>query len=188
SVDRFVDPHAPVPVDPAVRAGLVERLGLPGVRLALTLLRTGSATRDELSGQLVARSGLDDLRDAIGELFIEWRRVLKARSALIALDALVRAQPHPDRARLLAALDRALTNGHELRELRLLAALRAGRTRLPPPDREEAVRLIGGTGPGLAARLGGELTAEQAWAAAADAGDRWRAHAVDPRHRQDHRP
>src|SRR5437764_4765994 len=187
SVARFVDPQAPVPVDPAVRAGLVERLGLPGVRLALTLLRTGSATRDELSGQLVARSGLDDPRDAIGELFIEWRRVLKARSALIALDALVRAQPHPDGARLLAALDRALTNGHELRELRLLAGLRAGRTRLPPPDREEAVRLIGGTGPGLAARLGGELTAEQAWAAAADAVDRWRAHAVDPRHRQDHR-
>ena len=49
------------------------------------------------------------------------------------------------------------------------------------------MRLIGGTGPGLAARLGGELTAEQAWAAAADAVDRWRAHAVDPRHRQDHR-
>ncbi|OLE26413.1 MAG: hypothetical protein AUG44_13045 [Actinobacteria bacterium 13_1_20CM_3_71_11] len=154
SVDRFVAPGFPVPVDQRTRAGLLDRFGLVGVRLATTLIRTGAGSRAVLAEQLVERSGLAALRAAVDELFLDRAPLLKARSALLALGSVVRTRPHPDAIRLTVAIERAIASAHELRELGLLGALRSDRTGLPPDLAAEARRLAGWEGPDLPARLG----------------------------------
>jgi hypothetical protein len=189
SVDRFVSPRFPVPLGVEERYRLLDRFGLLGVRLATTLVRTGTASPITLSAQLLHRSGLADLRESVSQLFVERRHVLKARSALVALEQVVRGEPHPAARRLAVDLERALAGAHDLRELRLLGALRSGRTSLPSELDEEARRLVGAGGTGVAARLGldeGTLQA-QAWAVAAGAVRRWRAEVDRPRYRQDQR-
>ena len=96
SVDRFTGPEFPVPLDVPTRTALLDRLGLFGVRLAGTLIRTDRAAHAALSGQLLQHSGLTDLRDAIRELFLDRRHLIKARSALRALQIAVQVWPHPN--------------------------------------------------------------------------------------------
>lgn len=189
SVDRFTHPRFPVPLDVEVRAGLLDRFGLFGVRLAITLVRTGATAPAALSTQLVQRSGLPDLRESVSQLFVERRHLLRARSALVALESVVRREPHPGARRLAVDLERALACAHDLRELRLLGALRSGRIRLPAELDEEARRLIGASGTAVGARLdlAGDATGAEAWAVAADAVRRWRDEAEQPRYRQDQR-
>jgi energy-coupling factor transporter ATP-binding protein EcfA2 len=188
SADRFVAQRFPVPVDPSVRAALVDRLGMAGVRLAITLVRTGSVG-PELAGQLVARSGLTDLCEAVEELFLRRYEVLKAAATLTALRELVATDPDPGGVRLLAELERTEASAHEVRELQLFAALRGGRTDLPAHLRDEALRLTGATGTSVAERLGtpDDTPRSHALALAGKAVDRWRAEADDPaspHHRQ----
>lgn len=142
SADRFV--QLPAPVEPAVRQRLLAGFGLFGIRLATTLIRQGSATVPALSAELVQRSGLADLRDCIERYFTGREQVLKARAVLIALEIVLRMEPRPDAATLAAELDRVLAGAHEFRELRLIAALRTGRTVLPDDLSAEALRLIDG--------------------------------------------
>ncbi|WP_306745690.1 hypothetical protein [Saccharothrix yanglingensis] len=182
SADRFVGDDFPVRLDPAVRRGLVERFGVFGVRLTTTLIRQGFDTQVKLTGQLVQRSGLGELRDSIGVYFTERREVLKARSALLGLDVVLRAEPRPGSAPLAAALERVLATAHDFRELRLLAALQGGRTRLPDDLEPEASRLVGGLGTDLPTRLGMEYepTAPELRHAVLDTLNRWRDHTADP--------
>jgi hypothetical protein len=181
SADRFVAQRFPVPVDESVRAALVDRLGMAGVRLAITLVRTGSVG-PQLSGQLVARSGLTDLCEAVEELFLRRYEVLKAAATLTALRELVAADPHPGAVPLLAELERVEASAHEVHELRLYAAVRAGRTDLPAHLRDEALRLTGATGTSVADRLGtpDDTPRSHALALAGKAVDRWRVEAEDP--------
>ncbi|MDQ0377904.1 GTPase domain-containing protein [Amycolatopsis thermophila] len=172
SADRFVAEDFPAPVAAAGRAALIERFGLFGVRLALTLIRRGANTLPALAGQLVPRSGLTDLRDAIDGYFAARREVLKARSALIGLEVVLRMEPRPAAAPLATELERLLAGAHDFRELRLTAALRTGRTVFPAEVKSEALRLIGATGTSRAERLGADpvLLAVR----------RWRDHAENP--------
>ncbi len=176
SADRFTGAGLPVDLDRAVRAGLLARFGLPGVRLAVTLVRTGDASREVLAAELIRRSGLTELRESVARLFLDRCEVLKARAALQALGALVRAEPRPGARRLLMDLDRATANAHDFRELRLLAALRSGRTTLPPWLDHEARRLLGGAGTAIGDRLAASAEPSEAelWALGADALARWR--------------
>lgn len=179
SVDRFVNSPLVLPVPPA---DLLARLGLFGIRLAITLVRRGS-TPQSLAADLVKRSGLDELRDSIGQNFVERRHVLKARSALIALEVVLRMEPRPAAAVMAADLERALAGAHDFAELRLLSALRTGRIELPADELgEEAVRLVGGAGCELGARLGTahEPSPGQVARLAHDAVRRWRELAADP--------
>ncbi|MEU6645136.1 GTPase domain-containing protein [Saccharomonospora sp. NPDC046836] len=146
SADRFA-------ADPE-RARLLVRFGLFGVRLAITLVRRGADTRPALAAQLLQRSGFTDLRDAISGYFTDRREVLKARSALIGLEVVLRREPRPAAAPLVAELEQVLAGAHEFAELRVLAALRTGRARLPDELREEALRLVGAYGTDAAERLG----------------------------------
>lgn len=148
STDRFLSQDA------AVRAPLLERFGLFGVRLAVTLIRRGAQTQPALAAQLVPRSGLSELRDTIDQYFTERQSVLKARSALLGLEVVLRMEPRPAAAALAGELERTLASAHDFRELRLLAALRTGRVVLPPELNAEAVRLVGGNGTEPAQRLG----------------------------------
>ena len=87
SVDDFCD-VALSPLTAEIRRDLLARLGIFGVRRALALLSdpdAGGPTAGELSRELVEVSGLSELRRAIAEQFLPRARLLKARSALLAL-------------------------------------------------------------------------------------------------------
>jgi GTPase SAR1 family protein len=181
STDRFLGASDDVRTLTA-RQDLLNRLGLVGVRLSTTLIRQGCDGLAGLTSQLVRRSGLTELREAISQLFVERRALLKARSALLALEFVLQAEPRPSANRLAAELERTVASAHELRELRLAAALRSGRTRLPTALEPEAQRLIGMEGTDVSTRLAADeqATDAQLWALGTQALDRWLEHAENP--------
>ncbi|MBK1784999.1 hypothetical protein [Prauserella cavernicola] len=172
SADRFA-------ADPR-RQELLARFGLFGVRLATTLVRGGVDTQSALTAQLSQRTGFSELRDSITRYFTDRRHVLKARSALIGLEVVLRMEPRPAAAPLLGELERLLAGAHEFAELRVLAALRAGRARLPEELKDEALRLIGGYGDEPAQRLGVEGPEPQVRQAALGALRLWQEYAENP--------
>jgi hypothetical protein len=156
TVDRFVSADEDAVTEPsaAVRAALLERFGMFGLRLATSLLRQGVGDATALAKELVQRSGLVELREVLASQFTQRRDVLKARSALIALDLVLRREPRPAAARLAVEVERILSGAHEFAELRLLSDLR-GRVLKPPKEQAaEAERLIGGEGSAPHQRLG----------------------------------
>jgi hypothetical protein len=182
SPDRFVRAEFPAPVGPDVRAALLARFGIFGVRLATTLVRGGCNTARKLSTQLDQRSGLTELRDSIARDFTDRHPALKARSALLALEHLLRTEPRPGTGSLLMAMERLLASAHDFQELRLLAALRTGRTVLPPELGAPAQHLLGGRGTSPAARLATEESAtdSQLLDAATRALRQWQEQAANP--------
>jgi hypothetical protein len=154
SADRFVGDGVPLRLDARTRTALLDRFGMFGIRLVTTLIRQGFTSAEALSTELVARSGLADLRESIRQCFTDRHDVLKARSALLALEVVLRMEPRPAARRLVTSLESLVVSAHEFRELRLLAALHGGRTTLPEPLADEARRLVGGVGTTLPARLG----------------------------------
>ncbi|HEX7305628.1 dynamin family protein [Lentzea sp.] len=135
------------------RARLLSRFGLFGVRLATVLIRQGFDDPPRLSAELVRRSGLDELRETLSVLFAERRDLLKARSALLALDTVLRDRKCPDATRLLSSVERVLAEAHEFAELRTIGVLRSGAAEIPPEASAEAERLLGGDGGGTWSRL-----------------------------------
>ncbi|MEV0807829.1 dynamin family protein [Micromonospora sp. NPDC050200] len=182
SADRFLRDELPIPLDVQVRAALLDRLGLSGVRLATTLVRTGCDSRGKLAGELIRRSGLTELRESMNRFFVDRRDTLKVRSALAAVEALLQAEPGPGTGELLSAVEQIIAGAHEFPELRLLAALRNARLEFDAGLTAEALRLVGGDGAGLATRLGVEHDAsvQRLWEVASDAQWRWRELAEDP--------
>lgn len=189
STDRFTAVDFPVAIDAATRHALLDRLGIFGVRLSTTLIRTGCDSRARLAAELVRRSGLTELRESITRYFVDRTPVLKSRSALAALESLLRTEPRPGAKELVARLEQVLANAHEFRELRLSAALLGGRVRFESGLVAEANRLIGGDGTSLAARLGVEHDAggDELWDRASAAVGRWQELAEDPVYGADQR-
>ena len=133
----------------------MERFGLFGVRLSTTLIRQGMTDPSAIAAELVKRSGLDDLRTVLATQFAERRDLLKARSALLAIDLVLTREPRPASAPLAAEVERILAGAHEFAELRLLSTLRAAAVKLAARGaRRGAERLLGGDGGSAAARLG----------------------------------
>ncbi|MEV6911181.1 GTPase [Amycolatopsis sp. NPDC051071] len=154
SVDSFVDDQFPVRIPPESRKHLVSRFGLYGVRLAITLIRTGCESRMKLSAELVHRSGLGDLRDTLAGCFVARAEALKARTAVLRLENLLAADPRSQSDRLVARVERFAAAAHDFRELRLIADIRGGRTALSGEVAEEATRLLGVQGLAPTERLG----------------------------------
>jgi hypothetical protein len=175
STDRFTAADSLQPVTSEQRALLLQRLGLGGIRLAITLARTGDNSRAALAERLQEHSGLKNLQAAIAELFTARRAALKARSALTVLDQVLRTKPLPPSVRLPAELELLVAGAHQFRELRLLSALRSGRVTLARESALDAKRLLGGTGTSVGERLGvpAEATGDDVWQAAHDAVARW---------------
>jgi hypothetical protein len=188
SADRFVTPPAalgealPAEVDAGVRAALLARFGIFGVRTALVLLRQGTADAAALAAELVRRSGLDELREVLATQFTERRDVLKARSALLAVELVTRREPRASARGLATEIERVFASTHEFAELRLLAALRSRAVSLPTDPRAEAERLVGGQGSRTAVRLGLDPAADEGTCrtAATEALARWRRRASSP--------
>lgn len=157
---------------------LVGRFGLFGIRLATSLLRQGVRNPVELADELVTRSGLRDLQKVLTTQFTERRDLLKARSALVALERITRLD---DRG-LARDVERILAGAHEFTELRLLSALRSGAVALPKPLVREAERLLGDDGGAAPVRLGlpAEADGQATRAAALAALRRWHEHAENP--------
>jgi len=178
SADRFLRSTGAGPAAD-VRSRLLHRFGIYGIRLSTTLIRQGAASPSALAAELVARSGLHELQEVLHSRFGARRDLLKARSALLAVESVLRAGRDP---RLAAEVERILAGAHEFTELRLLGALRSGGVVLPPVAAEEAERLLGAAGGTAAVRLGLPDRAspgEQRHAAHA-ALERWQRHAVNP--------
>ncbi len=182
SADRFVRAEATVPLAPHERGALLERFGLFGVRLAIALIRGGLQDAAALAADLVRRSGLEDVRRVLTVQFTERSDVLKARSALLAVDRVLLEAPRAGTEQLVTAVERILAGAHEFQELRVLGALRAPGLTLPREVRLEAERLLGGMGTGVDARL--DLPAapapDEVRTAALDALIRWRQRAENP--------
>jgi hypothetical protein len=154
TVDRFASSTDVTDPPAATRAKLLDRFGLFGLRLSTTLIRQGVGDASTLAAELVQRSGLVELREVLASQFSQRRDVLKARSALIALDLVLRREPRPAAAPLVAEVERILAGAHEFAELRLLSDLRGRVLRPPKEQAEEAERLIGGDGGAPNQRLG----------------------------------
>jgi hypothetical protein len=188
SVDRFLvsGPREDALLPVETRRALLDRFGLFGVRLATTLVRQGSNSPDLLAAELVRRSGLDDLRTALTSQFTQRRDLLKARSALLAVDHALRREPSPQGRSLLAEVERILAGSHEFVEMRLLAAIRSSSVTIPDPYHAEAERLLGANGAAPAQRLGlvDDTDPPMLRAVTLETLDRWRRlseHPVYPR-------
>jgi hypothetical protein len=191
SADRFVGAPLPAEVtagpdgarlDADTRRALLDRLGVFGVRLATTLLRQGAADAASLADELARRSGLEDLRDVLRARFTTRREVHQARSALLALDMVLRRRPHPAARGLAVELESVLAGAHEFTEQRVLTALRTGAVAVPEDVAPEAERLLGGDGPDPRSRLGlpAGVPDSEVRRAAREALERWRERAESP--------
>jgi hypothetical protein len=154
SADRFASAMPELGLTDLERAALLTRFGLFGVRLTSTLLRREVATTaSALSKELADRSGLTQLRDIIGSLFLERRDILKSRSALLALADITRARPRPGSEAVAAGVEEIMASAHPFNELRVLSSLRAGWITGKPDVVADLERLIGGSGNTTSERL-----------------------------------
>jgi hypothetical protein len=183
SADRFVQATTPIPLTSMDREHLLDRFGLFGVRLAVALIRQGAAaTATALSTELVRRSGLVELRDVLLSQFAQRRDVLKARSALLALEAVLHEFPVGGGDVLASELERITSAAHEFAEIRLMNGLRAGGIKVKPADASEMERLLGAEGSAPHVRLGlsPEADVSEVRRALQNAIGRWQRRAESP--------
>lgn len=185
SVDRFVredsGTDAPLPVDAAVRAALLDRFGMFGLRISIAVLRAGVGDSVALAEELLERSGLVALRDVIDQQFAQRSDLLKAHTALLSLRRIVQRHPVYAAPRILADIEPLLADTHAFEELRLLSQLRSRPTTLNEDEMASLRRVIGGSGTDVASRLG--LQSDEAFdgpRAAFAAAQRWRRRADHP--------
>ncbi|QNE15710.1 dynamin family protein [Pseudarthrobacter sp. NBSH8] len=182
SADRFLRASVPEGLGADARASLLERFGLFGIRLGVVLIRAGFTDPTPLAHELARRSGLDPLLAMVTGQFHARADALKARTALVGVETLLRTTPREGSGHLAAALERLQVNAHEFRELRLLATLRTAGTGLNENLAEEAERLIGGAGTAAHLRLGmePEVSPEEIMGVARQVLHRWRLVAESP--------
>ncbi|NMR31871.1 dynamin family protein [Crystallibacter degradans] len=182
SADRFIRPAAPTDAGPEVRAALLERFGLFGIRLASALIRGGLTEPTPLAHELARRSGLNELLALLSGQFQARAAQLKARTAVAGIERLLRERPCTGTERLAASLERIQAGAHEFRELRLLAEARTTGLALASELAAEAERLIGGQGiaPQQRLGLGREATDGELRSAAMACLRRWRTVSENP--------
>jgi hypothetical protein len=183
TADRLTRENAAGDLSQLERIHLIDRLGLFGVRLSVTLIRTGEVrSATELAARLADVSGLGRLRGVLVRQFTARSRLLQARSALAAVRAVVRRGGCTDAPMLEAAAEEVTASAHEFVEVRLLTDLRAGFLQVPKPLEEDMDRLLGGSGHSTAGRLGlpEEATRQERTATALEALARWQQVAASP--------
>lgn len=184
SADRFVDAPPETPLTSIERAELLNRFGLFGVRVATTMICDGEVTSSQqLADRLVDLSGLTELRRVLTTLFVDRADVLKARSALLAVERLcVNAPTHPGAERVLNELERVMAGAHPFNEMVTMAALRSGWVSGPSAKLAELERLLGASGAAAHVRLAIDpsSTSDQVRAAALDELARWQRLAENP--------
>ena len=136
SAERFATWTDVGGTEPDARADVLASIGLFGVRIGVALLRDGSvAGATALAGALRERSGLDQLVELVHDQFLSRRDALRARGAVRSLR--VALEREHDVERVEAELERIEAEDHELAELAVLAAARAGELRWSDSDLHE---------------------------------------------------
>lgn len=181
SADRFSRPGL-LPVDADLRASIVDRFGLFGIRMAVTLVKLGVRDSPTLAAELVERSGLDELRSVIDVQFGQRADQLKLHSALVTLQRTLEARPIAESAQFRGEAGRMLADVHGFQELRLLGKMRGTTPTLPEAELAELQRLIGGFGIDSWVRLGLDPDSGQAerYDRARAAAQKWRRLADHP--------
>ena len=181
SADRFSRPGL-LPIDPELRASIVDRFGLFGIRMAVTLIKLGVHDSPTLAAELVERSGLSELRSVIDVQFGQRADQLKLHSALVTLQRTLEWRPISESAALRAEAGRMMADVHGFQELRLLGRMRSTAPKLPEPQLAELHRLIGGYGIDPSTRLGldPDSAPAQRHTAALDAVQKWRRMSEHP--------
>jgi hypothetical protein len=183
TADRFVEQMPELGLTDLERRALLDRFGLFGIRLGAALLRRGTvSTATELARELAERSGINALKDVLSSLFFGRRDVLKSRSALLAVDTLVRTVVRPGSDAVAAEVEEIIASAHPFNELRVLSALRAGWVTGRPEVIEDLEQVIGGSGAAVHTRLRLPADASEAElkAAANDALLTWQRRAENP--------
>jgi predicted GTPase len=182
TADRFLNAETAVELTPLERQHLAGRFGLFGVRLAVDLLRRGTVKDSPgLARALVERSGIAELRNILRDHFGARRDLLKARSALLAVESTARAHPRPGSEKLDAEVERILSGAHELAELHLLQAMRSGAVQFRDDDETSAAeRLLTGATPAERAGLPADARPDAVRAGLAEAVTRWQRRAESP--------
>jgi CBS domain-containing protein len=183
TVDRFRSEPGGLALTDLERDALLARFGVFGLRLAATLLRRDpDATATWLARELGRRSGIVELKDVLGTLFADRADVLKARSALMAVEEVLAGYPLETAGHIERAVERVVAGAHALTELRVLGELRGGLVQGRHDTLAELDRVLGGEGTSPAARLGlGEgATVDELRRHALGAIDRWRRQAENP--------
>jgi triphosphoribosyl-dephospho-CoA synthetase len=182
SAEQFCDLHtSDLTVD--IRRGLLDRLGMYGVRVAVQEIQAGATTAATLGPKLVARSGLDELHRVIAEHLLPRARVLQARSALLALRALAQRLRATDPARAdyvdreAERIEAGVVDFARIRAAHLLAS---GGARVADGERPELERLFFGATAAEALGLPGGTPAAELTAASLSSISRWRERASDP--------
>jgi hypothetical protein len=182
TADRFGRPETAVPLSAEVRAGLLERLGLFGIRLSVALVRAGIGDADALAGELLRRSGLAELQRLLAVHFTARGGPVRAAAALRLVEELLEEHPVDGADAVRAEVERIRLASDDVAELALLARTRAPGGPLPAALLAEGERLLGASGTTPAARLGlpGGTPAGALRTAALQALRRWRDVGADP--------
>jgi hypothetical protein len=162
---------------------LLATLGLFGVRLALTLVRDGTVrTATDLARELVARSGITELREVLAAGLTARREVLKARSGLRALQAALRDPALSGDVDAAFDLERIVAGAHAFAEMSLLDACRSGVAPFRENELDDVERLLGACGVSVRDRLGLHVEADagEVQSALRETAGRWRTRAESP--------
>jgi hypothetical protein len=169
SVDRFVTSPSDIPVPG--RRELIKRLDITGLRAAVDLLAAGSDIGAMLA-ELRARSGIQDLTEALHVLFAKPSDALKAEWGIGCLERMTGSSFPPSMA---GSLEEVLADPgmHALQELRALQRARASEGALSPEALGELARLV--SSDTLRSRLGVSpaASAQECQDAAAEGSRRW---------------
>lgn len=183
TADRLIGENSRTDLTQLERRHLIDRLGLFGVRFAVMLIRTGEVrSATQLAIRLSDSSGLDDLRDVLLHQFTQRSRLLRARSALWTVRAVVRRGGCAQPDLIEVAAEEIASSAHEFREIRLLNDLRSDSLSIQDERWDEMERLLGGSGHSPAARLGlpDDATEAELYAAALQVLDPWQTLASSP--------
>lgn len=166
------------------RRQLLGRLGVFGVRLAVDELRSGrSTTASQLGNALVQTSGLPQLRDLFLSHFAPRARVLQARSALLALRAVLGKVAAVD-ATLAGTLDRELerieASTVEFARMRAAHLVGSGAVSLEAGALRELQTLLSAASASQAFGLAPTAPASEVTAAALSSISTWRTRGADP--------
>lgn len=183
SADQFCETSASE-LTVELRRSLLDRLGLFGVRLALSEIRAGRGTTAASLGPiLVEHSGLTALRQLISQHFMPRARVLQARSGLVALRSLARSL-EPIVPALAADIDRRLeqleASTVQFAQVRAAHLVGSGAATVVASERADLDRLFGSPPSPAILGLPEGTPIDQVQSAAATAIARWRTQAGDP--------
>jgi len=182
SVDDFCDVELS-PLTGEIRRDLLERFGMFGARIAVDAIANGSiSSARELSVLLIERSGLAELQRIIAEHFLPRAKLLKARTALVALRGVaaeLTAQGHPEAAAFAAALDRVDASALEFALLQAAHLVMSGAVHLDADSAHEVDRAL--SDPDLVAAFDlSDVDPDRRRAVVLSGVARWRELASDP--------